>query len=230
MTIAQYVEPWSAERAARGVGAAEDDLVRLRRYVFPAIGSMPLRDVRSKHARDIVRGLRAAGELAPRTIIAIFRTLRTMFRDAVVDELIESNPIQVKAGELPKKHDKDPAWRSQATYTVHEVERLISDPAIPPERRVQYAIKAIAGLRHGEVAALRWRELDYAAEPLPRINVVRAFNSSTGQIKTTKTEEGREVPMHPTLGRILATWRLSHWARLYGRQPTRMTSWCPPGT
>lgn len=26
--------------------------------------------------------------------------------------------------------------------------------------------------------------------------------------------------MHPTLGRILAAWRLSHWSRLYGRQPT----------
>ena len=26
--------------------------------------------------------------------------------------------------------------------------------------------------------------------------------------------------MHPTLAKILATWRLSHWSRLYGRQPT----------
>ena len=40
------------------------------------------------------------------------------------------------------------------------------------------------------------------------------------QIKTTKTEDGRAVPMHPTLAKILATWRLSHWSRLYGRQPT----------
>jgi hypothetical protein len=26
--------------------------------------------------------------------------------------------------------------------------------------------------------------------------------------------------MHPTLAKIIATWRLSHWSRLYGRQPT----------
>jgi hypothetical protein len=26
--------------------------------------------------------------------------------------------------------------------------------------------------------------------------------------------------MHPTLGKIIAAWRLSHWSLLYGRQPT----------
>jgi hypothetical protein len=26
--------------------------------------------------------------------------------------------------------------------------------------------------------------------------------------------------MHPTLAKIIATWRLSHWLRLYGRRPT----------
>jgi integrase len=220
MTVTRYAEQWSAERMARGIVVAEADLARLRKYVLPAIGAMPLTAVRPKHARDIVRQLRVAGELAPRTIVGIFRTLRTMFESAVVDELIDANPIKAKPGELPKQRDQDPTWRSQATFTVGEVERLISDPAIPVERRVQYALKAIAGLRHGEVAALRWRELDYTAEPLARIHVVRAYNSATGQLKATKTEDGRAVPMHPTLAKIIATWRLSHWSRLYGRQPT----------
>lgn len=220
MTVTRYAEQWSAERMARGIVVAEADLARLRKYVLPAIGAMPLTAVRPKHARDIVRQLRAAGELAPRTIVGIFRTLRTMFESAVVDELIEANLIKAKPGDLPKQRDQDPTWRSQATFTVSEVERLISDPAIPVERRVQYALKAIAGLRHGEVAALRWRELDYTAEPLARIHVVRAYNSATGQLKATKTEDGRAVPMHPTLAKIIATWRLSHWSRLYGRQPT----------
>jgi integrase len=200
---------------------AEADLARLRKYVvLPVIAAMLLTAVRPKHARDIVRQLRAAGELAPRTIIGLFRTLRTMFESAVVDELVEANPIKAKPGELPKQRDQDPTWRSQATFTVGEVERLISDPAIPVERRVQYALKALAGMRHGEVAALTWRAIDYTAEPLARIHMVRAYNSATGQLKTTKTEDGHAVPMHPTLAKIIATWRLSHWSRLYGRQPT----------
>jgi hypothetical protein len=89
--------------------------------------------------------------------MSVHRALRSMFESAIVDELVESNPIKLKPGELPKKRDKDPTWRSQATYTVHEVERLISDSAIPVKRRVQYAIKALAGMRHGEVADLGHR-------------------------------------------------------------------------
>jgi hypothetical protein len=28
------------------------------------------------------------------------------------------------------------------------------------------------------------------------------------------------VPVHPTLAKILAAWKLSHWERIYGRAPT----------
>ena len=35
----------------------------------------------------------------------------------------------------------------------------------------------------------------------------------------TKTEVTRRVPVHPTLGKILAVWKLSHWERIYGRAP-----------
>src|ERR1700753_3432716 len=47
------------------------------------------------------------------------------------------NPIVVKPGLLPKKREKDPTWRSQATYTTAEVVQLITDPRIPVERRVR---------------------------------------------------------------------------------------------
>ena len=56
-----------------------------------------------------------------------------------------------------------------ATFTTREVEQLISDTQIPPERQVQYALKAIAKLRHGEVAGLCWRHYDPTLEPLGRL-------------------------------------------------------------
>jgi integrase len=46
---------------------------------------------------------------------------------------------------------------------------------------------------------------------------VIATSYDTGR---TKTEVTRRVPVHPTLGKILAAWRLSHWERIYGRAPT----------
>ena len=72
------------------------------------------------------------------------------------------------------------------------MEQLISDARIPPERRVQYALKAIAGLRHGEVAGLRWRHYDPALEPLGRLVIATSYD--TGR---TNTEVTRRVPVHP---------------------------------
>ena len=151
---------------------------------------------------------------APRTIHNIYGDAHAMFRDAVVEELIEASPCVLPRGELPPKVDKDPEWRTAATYSVAEVERLISDTAIPPERRVMYAVKAIAGLRHGEVAGLRWRHYDAELEPLGRLLVATSYDSGR-----TKTDVTRRVPVHPTLAKILAAWKLSHWERIYGRAP-----------
>ena len=115
---------------------------------------MLLTEVKPRMIRDLVRALRKEGKLSPRTIHHVYGDLHMMFRDALVEELIESNPCVLKPGELPSKVDKDSEWRALATYTTHEVERLISDPAIPVERRVLNALKALAGLRHGEAAGL----------------------------------------------------------------------------
>jgi integrase len=98
------------------------------------------------------------------------------------------------------------------------VAQLISDSRIPPERRVQYALKAIGGVRHGEVAGLRWRHYDPSLEPLGRLVVATSYD--TGR---TKTEVTRRVPVYATLAGILAAWKLSHWERIYGARPRPTT-------
>lgn len=39
----------------------------------------------------------------------------------------------------------------------------------------------------------------------------------------TKTDVTRRVPVHPTLARILAAWKLSHWERVSAARLERMT-------
>ena len=222
LTVRLYGDHWLKNREARAIASAPDERARLEKYAYPYLGDVLLEELRPHHVRDMVRALRALPAdkaIAPRTILHVFRALHNLYQGAVVDELVQVNPCVLNRGELPKKVDADPEWRSRATFTVREVERLISDPLIPVERRVQYALKAIAGMRHGEVAGLLWRHVDRTMEPLGRINVVQAYCSRTRQLKSTKTEQTRAVPIHPTLAKILAAWRLTHWARIYGRQP-----------
>jgi hypothetical protein len=47
-------------------------------------------------------------KIALRTVRHIFAKLHRLFKSAVIDELIESKPVVVEKGVLPKNVDKDP--------------------------------------------------------------------------------------------------------------------------
>lgn len=223
LTVRAYCDRRMKEREGRGLITAGLERSRVERYILPVFGDYALVEVRPKLVTKWVRDLiaRAGDEkLAPRTIHHLFNLLHGIFEDAVVEELVLANPVKVKAGTLPRKVDGDLEWRPNATFMPDEVERLISEPIIPVERRVMYALKALAGLRHGEAAALCWRHIDYRAEPFAKINVVQAYSTTKKKIKSTKSEEAFAVPVHPTLRAILDAWRTEHWARVYGREPT----------
>ena len=225
MTLAELVESWLTRRETSGVGAFTDERTRLRSHVLPVLGKMPVAELRPRHVRDLVVSLRAkksrlGGVFGPRTVRHIYATLHHVLHDAVVDEILPANPCVLKRGELPRKADKDPTWRSGAIFIRNEVESLISDERIPEDRRVLYALEFFTGMRCGEAAALPWRAYDTKLEPLGRILVATSYNSRSKKVKGTKTEQPREVPVHPTLAKILASWKLSGWRRVFKRQPT----------
>jgi integrase len=205
------------------VASIRDDRARLRLHVVPTLGYLLLADLRPHHVRDLLRDLRAkpspkGGVLAPRTIRHVYFLLRQACHEAVVDELIAANPVQVKKGDLPGKEDKDPLWRAEADFTADEVEALISDPRIPEDRRVAYALEFLTGMRTGEVSARRWRDLDSDVKPLARMVVLTAYNSRLRVEKGTKTRVAKWIPIHPTLAKVLATWRLSGYQRMLRRK------------
>lgn len=204
LTVAQYAEAWLEKRKTKTVA---DDRTRLRKHVLPRIGHLPLADVRPRHLRDLIMELRNEGQLAPKTIREISGLMHTLFNSAKIDELVTDNPVVYERGVLPKKLDKDPSWRRQAIYTRGEVEQLISDECIPIDRRVLYALKFFTG-RHSEVARVTWAQYDATTKPLGSLYV-----------DETKTDVPRAVPVHPTLAKVLAAWKLGGWEDLYGHAP-----------
>ena len=160
-----------ADRHQLGLVSASDDRARLKLQALKFIGAMPMEDVRPRHLRDMVLEMRKDAVLAPRTIRKIYATVVTMFRTAVADELIPFSPCVLARGILPKNVDGDPSFRANAIFTREEVETLISDVRLLEDRRVVYALKVLAGLRHGEASGLRWRQCDRTLEP--RVNHLR---------------------------------------------------------
>ncbi|MFN0248726.1 MAG: hypothetical protein ACKV2T_17690, partial [Kofleriaceae bacterium] len=226
LMVQEYAERWIKGREGR-VESVGDEHGRLKNHVYPRIGHLLMRDVRPRHIRDFILDLSTAkvrrrgtgkgegtSKIAPRTVRHVYATLHRMFRSAVIDEEIETNPVVVEKGVLPKNVDKDPSWRASAVFDRPELISLVSDPRIPEVRRVLNALKGLAALRHGEAAGLRWSDYDITRTPLGKFVVARSYEK-----ERTKTQVSREVPVHPVLAAILGSWRDRGWSRTFGRDP-----------
>lgn len=225
-TVREYGDRW-IERRAHHVISFRDERGQLANHVYPRIGFLPMGDVTPRHIRDLVLELRASNvhrrgtgvgqgtsTLAPRTVRHVYAVLRRMFKSAVIDEVIGSNPVLVEPGVLPKNVDKDPAWRATAVFERSEVIQLVSNQCLPHKHRVLNALKALAGLRHGEAAGLRWRDHIRELRPLGKLVVARSYDR-----ERTKTQIAREVPVHPVLANLLRDWRDEGWPAAFGRVP-----------
>lgn len=225
LTVRQYAERWIPKRKAADLDWTNDD-GRLRVHVLPRIGDMPIAEVRTKHLIDLFAAIRSTpleetGEPpAPRTVHNIHSVVSAMFRDAVLDEVIEQAPGKLDSRQLGPVKDSDPEWRNSAVFTREEAATLISDERIPPDRQLVYGFELLAGMRPGEGAALRWRNYVPTMEPLGKLLVASSYNTRKHRQKGTKTDTVRHVPVHPTLAAMLAEWKLSGWAEMMGRPPT----------
>lgn len=229
VTVGEYAAKWIAERRRKHVASVDSEEDRLA-HVPRWLASMALSVVRRADGIKLVdylktdartRGRGAPVALAPRTVRHVYFVLRQMFDDAVIDGLVLANPMTLKAkrGELPRKRDKVAGWRGTAVYTRAELEQLLSDARIPEYRRVLFALQALGGLRINEATPRLWEDYDDATEPLGRLRVLTGFDPKRKVVKGTKTDVVREVPVHPTLAKVLAAWRLGGWERYQGRAP-----------
>lgn len=134
VTVRAFVARWLEGR--KDLPSYKADEGRLRRHALPALGRLPIAEVKPRHLVELVASLRAKGELAPRSIHHVYGLLHVMFRDAQLEELIASNPCILTHKQLGQKRDKDPEWRATAVYTRDELEALISDSRIPADRQV----------------------------------------------------------------------------------------------
>jgi integrase len=83
-------------------------------------------------------------------------------------------------------------------YSPEEIWALVRAAASNQDGAI-YLVAAFAGLRRGELLALRWRDVDFERRAL-RVH----GNYSHGAVVTPKSGKGRVVPMAPEVGETLA--------------------------
>lgn len=115
-TVERYLRAWIEQRKAEKVSSGDQEEQRLDDHVIPELGKLKMIDVKPKHAHQLVKVLRRTksrrgGVLAPRTVRQVFFTAKQAFEEAVLEEILPSNPMIVRKGVLPGIEDKDPATR-----------------------------------------------------------------------------------------------------------------------
>jgi integrase len=205
VTLRQAWEVWFAAACDGSVRNRSGDAYKpsaLRGYessmrlrVLPVLGGARLTDITRVSVQDFADRMLADG-LDPSTIRNTLMPLRAIFRRAVARGEVALNPV---AGvELPSVRG-----RRDRVASPSEAAALIA--AVPDDDRAAWATAFYAGLRLGELQALRDEDVDLDAGV---IRVERSWDRREGVIEPKSRAGRRAVPIVAALRSHLAARKL----------------------
>jgi integrase len=208
MTVAEAGELLIASATTRGLKRSTvmsyETICRV--HLSPFFGSRPLdritrRDVESLGAQMIRKGK------APATTRHALSVLHTIFEHARRQEWVVANPVSL--ADKPRVEQVDPDIRFLDTEEVEALVRGVPDDYLGRVERPMYLAAAMTGMRQGELLALRWLDVDWAAR---RVRIRRNF--VRGEFGTPKSKRSsRSVPLADRLARELdQLHRETEWA------------------
>jgi integrase len=157
--------------------------VGMNKRVLPELGDMRLSEVQRRDVQDLADRLTAEG-LSASTVQNTLDPLRVIFRRAIRRE--EGIAVDPTEGlELRR-----PAGRRDRIAAPAEASALIA--AMLDTERALWACAFYAGLRRGELQALRWEDVDLAERV---ICVSRGWDALEGEQDTKSGAGNRRVPI-----------------------------------
>ena len=204
LTFGDYSTTWIATRKTKGKPLADRTLNHyedlLERFIMPTFANTPLTTITPEmvdHWYETVASER------PTSRAHAYGLLRTILNTAVDRGLITTaNPAKVRGGGTTKaRHKITPASLAELSIIV---------AGMPERRRMMVQLAAWCGLRFGELAELRRKDVDLPHRVIKirravvRIKVVDqddpAIARIESRVKGPKTDAGvRDVPIPPHL-------------------------------
>jgi integrase len=160
----------------------------LRRHLGPHFGHAGIDKITAEHVAAYMAAKAAEG-LQTKTISNHLNFAHGLFVFAVKRRWATANPVA--AVDRPRVAGTDPDIRYLDRDEVETLLRAIPDDRRGPTDRALYLTATMAGLRQGELVALRWRDVDWIA------GVIRVRRNYTrGQYGTPKSKRSsRAVPV-----------------------------------
>lgn len=230
MTLNVWLETW-LDRVRHQLKASTFDGYRkiVNGQLIPALGDKQIQELKRKDVLNWFSTLLVSNK----RFTNILSCLRTSLDAAVVDELIEDNPLtgfSYAVKEAPKEVDDIDPFRTDEQSAILAV--------LNGQGRNLIEFAFWTGLRTSELVALEWGDIDWLAGEL---RVRRAETQASSEPESTKTKSGRRTVrlLGPALDALtrqkaftfLADGRVFHNPRTnepwLGDGPIRKTLWIP---
>ncbi len=215
ITVAELLQRWIASRTADWAPST----VRGHRqivdtWITPRIGHRRLRKLRAVDIDAMYADLRAHGgrnrtPLSAGTVRRIHTVLHSACNQAVRWGLITTNPATIANKPTVEPHNISPPNPTDVARAITEAD---------PDFALWVRVSATTGARRGQIAALRWDDLDLDAGT---ITFARAISIGTGELVEKGTKTGRiyTVSVDPGTIALLAT-RRADWYRQVLAEPS----------
>ena len=236
LTIGVYLQSWLTDTARYQVSEGTYSRYErtCRNHLVPFFGRIKLRNLGAAHVRAF-KARKIEEGLNPNTVGVMQGVLSTALNQAVDDGLIPSNP----ASRVKKAVKREQA--PMRSLSLEEASRLLG-AAVGTRDEALLTLALRTGMRQGELAALRWEDVDLTDKP--SIVVWRSADTRTKtRVSTTKTGKDRKIHIGPAPSRSSRHTAPGSsrrgWRRPPGRTPASFsrirrarsagaTPWCAP--
>lgn len=186
-TVAQFLERWLAHVKAQVSARSHERYAEIaRKNLSPLLGGILLAklqpmQISEAYSKALVSGRRdGSGGLSPRTVHHMHRVLKQALGQGLRWQLIPRNPAEAV---VPPRVER----RQIETYDLSETADLL-DAFRGTRMFVPTLLAVLCGLRRGEIAALRWRNVDLDGGQLA---IVESAEQTTQGVRYKEPKSGR---------------------------------------
>lgn len=180
---------------------------KLQRYVFPTLGDVPLNQITSSCIQKLVAEWQAKG-LKATTIHVLYQILKQSLNAALDQKKITQNPCtQIQLPKKTKVSAQSLTRKEQKTLENHAKE-------VPLHKGLSVLLALHTGMRIGEIAALRWEDIDlenrliHVKQTFQRLSIGCGPQRTQLQLDQAKTTcSNRLIPIGFNLYKYLKKWR-----------------------
>jgi integrase len=190
-TVQEFLEDWLVQSSPTRRPTTSCSYERcIRDYVLPHLGDVILTELGPEHVRNWEAELLCTprrfrdGALSPTTVGYCHRLLRRALQDALRWGIVDRNPCDAV---VPPRR----AETEMRIWTPAEVQRFLAFVADDP-LCAMWRLFVVTGMRRGEVAGLRWIDVDLEAGRIA-VQHTRVLVYDRPEVSRPKTPRSRRV-------------------------------------